>query len=105
MQFFPVEINTAPPEMLVRVPGIGFLGANKIVAARRFSKLDFKDLFRMRIVMKRAVHFITCGGKFIGSRNEYALAGLLAARESYGDAEQLSIFKEETALSALTGEL
>ena len=39
------------------------------------------------------------------SRRAYALAGLLAARESYGDAEQLSIFKEETALSALTGEL
>ena len=92
MQFFPVEINTAPPEMLVRVPGIGFLGANKIVAARRFSKLDFKDLFRMRIVMKRAVHFITCNGKFLGQQRLSAVRNLLALADSAQSAEQLSIF-------------
>lgn len=105
MEFFPVEINSAPIERLLRVPGIGVKTASRILLARKNTKLGFDDLKRLRVVMKRAVHFITCGGKFIGSRNEYALAGLLAARESYGDAEQLSIFKEETALSALTGEL
>ncbi len=105
MEFFPVEINSAPIERLLRVPGIGVKTASRILLARKNAKLGFDDLKRLRVVMKRAVHFITCGGKFIGSRNEYALAGLLAAGESYGDAEQLSMFNEETALSALTGEL
>lgn len=63
---FPIEINSAPYEEILRVPGIGVKSAWKIVEARRYGGLTFEDLKRMRVVMKRAAHFITCGGKYIG---------------------------------------
>ena len=102
---FPVEVNTAPLEKLLRVPGIGVKTASRILMARKTARLSFEDLKRLRVVMKRAMHFITCGGKFIGVKNENAIAGFIAGQEISGTAEQLSFFREETALSALTGEL
>ena len=106
MQYFPVEVNTAPPEMLVRVPGIGFTTANKIVQARRFAKLDFADLYKMRVVMKRAVHFITCKGKFYGQERIGAVRNLLALADSAENAEQLSMFSTpEITTSVLGGQL
>ena len=54
MQLFPVEVNTAPLEMLLRVPGIGNIGAYKIMKARKYNALDFEMLAKMRIVLKRA---------------------------------------------------
>ncbi len=103
-QFFPVEINRAPLEALLRVPGIGAKSAYKITEARRFAALGFEDLGRMRVVLKRARHFITCKGKYYGAKNESAVRGLLAAPAER--AEQLSLFSDrETALAALTGDL
>ena len=64
---FPVEINTADYSTLLRVPGIGVKGANKITAARRYHSLDFDDLKRMRIALSRAKHFILCRGKYFGA--------------------------------------
>lgn len=61
---FPVEINKAPYEVILRIPGIGVLGANKIVKARKYHTLTFEDLKRMNIVLKRARYFITCSGKY-----------------------------------------
>ena len=105
MDLFPVEVNRAPLEMLLRVPGIGARGAQKILNARKYTKLTFEHLKKMRIVLKRARHFITANGKFYGA-NETAVRGLLAAAETQANAEQLSLFSmNETALSALTGEL
>ena len=105
-EFFPVEINTAPPEKLVRVPGIGFTTANKIVRARKFSSLDFADLKRMRVVLKRAVHFITCKGKFLGNGEPTAARALLALADSAESAEQLSMFSSnEIAVSVIRGQL
>jgi putative DNA modification/repair radical SAM protein len=63
LQYFPVEINTADYLMLLRVPGIGQISAQRIVAARRIGKIGFDDLKKMRIVLKRAKFFITCNGK------------------------------------------
>ena len=60
---FPVEVNKADYMMLLRVPGIGQRSAAKIVAARRLGKLDFTNLKKMGIVLKRAKYFITCDGK------------------------------------------
>ena len=60
---FPVEINSAEYETLLRVPGIGVTSAKRIVAARRTAKLNFADLKKLGIVLKRAVYFITCSGK------------------------------------------
>ncbi|MCX7771527.1 MAG: putative DNA modification/repair radical SAM protein [Clostridia bacterium] len=63
---FPVEINKAPLEMLLRVPGIGYKMAERIVRARRIGPLTYEDLKLMRVVLKRARFFITCSGKYYG---------------------------------------
>ena len=60
---FPVEVNTAEPEMLLRVPGIGVTGTKRIVAARRSGQLQLEHLKKLGIVMRRAVYFITIQGK------------------------------------------
>jgi putative DNA modification/repair radical SAM protein len=60
---FPVEINKAYYEELLRVPGIGVNSAIKIISARRVCSLDFDNLKKIGIVMKRAKYFITCKGK------------------------------------------
>lgn len=53
--------------MLLRVPGIGVLSAQRIVAARRIGRLDFDNLKKIGVVLKRAGYFITCQGKHRGS--------------------------------------
>ena len=105
ISLFPVEVNNAPLDALLRVPGIGVKSAARIIAARKHNKLDFDALKRLRVVLKRAAHFITCNGRFIGCKNETAIAGLLSGGEQNFSAEQLSFFNAEAALSALTGEL
>ena len=62
LEHFPVEINRAPYQTLLRVPGIGYLSARRIVAARRTNHLNFADLKRIGVVLKRAIYFITCNG-------------------------------------------
>ena len=57
---FPVDINRADYEMILRVPGIGVKSARFIVASRRFSKLGFYELKKIGVVMKKAQYFITC---------------------------------------------
>ena len=106
MHLFPLEINTAPLEMLLRVPGIGAKSAYRITEARRFAKLDFDNLAKMRIVLKRARHFITCKGKFFGSDSLAQVQTSLLLSGIKDNSEQLSMFSEpSTALSALTGEI
>ncbi len=63
LHLFPVEVNTAPYEMLLRVPGIGIKSARRIIAARRGITLDFDAVKRLGAVLKRAAYFITCNGK------------------------------------------
>lgn len=65
IHLFPIEINKADYEMLLRVPGIGVTCARRIVMARRYSSLNFEDLKKLRVVLKRAAYFITCSGKYI----------------------------------------
>ena len=57
---FPVDINKADYEMLLRVPGVGVKSAKLIVASRRFSRLGFYELKKIGVVMKKAQYFITC---------------------------------------------
>ncbi len=59
---FPVDVNSAEENMLLRVPGIGPSGARKILGSRRFARLRYEDLARFGIAMKRARHFISCDG-------------------------------------------
>lgn len=109
LHLFPVEINTASLEMLLRVPGIGGKNAQKILQARRYAKLTFEDLIKMRVALKRAKHFITCNGKFFGARRENDIRGLLIETETQESATQLDMFtllsNRENALMALTGQL
>lgn len=60
---FPLEVNKASYEELLRVPGIGVKAAKKIISARRFHRLGFDDLKVLKISLKRAGWFITCNGK------------------------------------------
>ena len=66
---FPVDINTATYQELIRVPGLGIQCARRIVSARRTGKLSFADLQRMHVSMKRTQYFITCGGKYYRIQN------------------------------------
>ena len=96
---FPVEVNTADYEMLLRVPGIGAVSARRIVAVRRWGRLDFDALKKLRVVLKRAQYFITCSGKGAeGLRCSTASArrALLAleAREHTAPMQQLSLFRD-----------
>lgn len=61
---FPLDINTADLEQIKRVPGIGFLSAKKIVAARQFKTLGLDDLKKMGVVLNRARHFLAASTPF-----------------------------------------
>ncbi|MBN1046458.1 putative DNA modification/repair radical SAM protein [Clostridium botulinum] len=64
---FPVEINTAPYEKLLRIPGIGVTSAKKIIKIRRVHSLTFEDLKKLRVILKKSKYFITCDGKYYGN--------------------------------------
>lgn len=96
---FPVEINSAPYEMLLRVPGIGVTSARRIYRARKVTKLDFEDLKKLRVVLKRAAYFITCKGKYmfpsINMNDSFIYDSLVHSSPmlpSVRGAEQLSFF-------------
>ena len=79
---FPVEVNAAPFEELLRVPGIGPRGARLIVRARRQSTLHEDDLRKLGIAYKRARYFVTCNGAYGGKGVEFtpeAIRARLAA--------------------------
>ena len=100
---FPVEVNVAPFETLLRVPGVGVKSAMRIIRARKDALLDFDDLKRLRVVLKRAVHFLTCKGKYLGTKKETAIRGVLSGGDT-ANFSQISMF-DEAKVSALTGEL
>lgn len=57
-EFFPVDLQNADYEMILRVPGIGVKSANLIVSGRRYSKIRLETLKKMGVVLKRAKYFI-----------------------------------------------
>lgn len=63
LENFPVEVMTADYYALLRVPGLGVTSARRICRARRYGRLQFDDLKKMGVVLKRAMYFITCQGK------------------------------------------
>ncbi|NBJ82853.1 putative DNA modification/repair radical SAM protein [bacterium 1XD42-94] len=65
LEEFPVEVMTADYRTLLRVPGLGVRSAKRITAARRTGCLDFSDLKKFGVVLKRAMYFLTCGGKMM----------------------------------------
>ncbi|HEY5562001.1 MAG TPA: putative DNA modification/repair radical SAM protein [Clostridiaceae bacterium] len=94
--FFPVEINTAPPRTLLRIPGIGHRSVNKILALRRVHKINSDNLKKLGIVMKRARHFITCDGRYCGDMfNDFYIRNILVdqkAKALTSTTRQLSFF-------------
>ncbi|MDU2064620.1 MAG: putative DNA modification/repair radical SAM protein [Sporomusaceae bacterium] len=112
-EFFPVEINRAAYEELLRVPGIGVLSAKRIIRARRSGSLTFEGVKKLGVVLKRAQYFITCRGKtFAGMiKSEQAmLQSLLSVKElrllqdkpGNEQSTQLSLFPEAVEQSVLT---
>ncbi|MCL2243049.1 MAG: putative DNA modification/repair radical SAM protein [Treponema sp.] len=65
MDYFPVEINRADYETLLRIPGIGAKTARRIIETRRSRSLSLDNLRRMGAALKRARYFITAGGAYI----------------------------------------
>ena len=64
LEHFPIDINKAPLHILIRIPGIGVRGAQKILQARRFKSLTFEDLKQLKIPLKRARYFIVAGKSY-----------------------------------------
>ena len=97
-EFFPVEVNTADREALLRVPGIGVVSAKRILYARRARKLEHGDLKKLGVVLKRAQYFITCKGKMLEGlpRGQDGVLRNLVAVERASlppwEGEQLSLF-------------
>ena len=84
LEFFPVEVNRAEYQVLLRVPGIGVKSAQRIVKARRNGNLCFEDLKRIGVVLKRALYFITCSGHMMYKtkiEEDYITRNLLAVKE------------------------
>lgn len=84
LEFFPVEVNRADYRTLLRVPGIGYKSAERIVRARKMGKLEFSDLKKMGVILKRALYFITCNGKMMYPtkiEQDYILRNLLSTDE------------------------
>lgn len=84
LEQFPVEVTRADYMTLLRVPGIGVKSAQRIVKARRYGALRFEDLKKMGVVLKRALYFITCGGKMmypVKIEEDYIMRNLLSVKE------------------------
>ena len=103
LEFFPVEINQADYYELLRVPGIGYTSARRIIGARRTHSLEFADLKRIGVVLKRALYFITCNGRMMYNtrlEESYITRNLLDeenCRKHGNEAafQQLSLFGDE----------
>ena len=67
LDIYPIEINTASYNTLLKVPGIGVTSAKRIISSRKFTKLNFDTLKKLGVVIKRARYFITCDGVYYTS--------------------------------------
>ncbi len=124
MELFPVEVNHAPYEMLLRVPGIGVKSARAIRSARRYALLDGAALKKLGVSLKRARFFLTCRGKSLSplpTDDPQVVAGALREGAAFhrtqlpgaGEApwleapEQLSLFSptKEDRVKCLTGQM
>lgn len=84
LEYFPMEINQIDYQRMLRIPGIGVKSAQRIIKARRMAKLDFNDLKRIGVVLKRALYFITCNGKMMYPtriEEDYITRNLLSIKE------------------------
>ena len=87
---FPIDINQAPREMLLRIPGVGVRSVQKILMARKFQTLSYYDLKKIGVTLSRAKYFITCSGAtpLAGTIDPLRLRGLLLG-QSHSKHKQL----------------
>lgn len=100
IDIFPVEINKADYNTILRVPGIGVKSARRIISARRFTRLSFDDLKKLGIVSKRARHFITCDGKYPGLKDidpDKIRREIISPFKNSRDIRQISMFEKVRA--------
>jgi len=108
LQHFPVEVNRAEYETLLRVPGIGVRSAQRIVQARRATRLGEAELKKLGVVLKRAKYFLTAGGRYLGGIRLDApglVERLLTPARRPARLDQLELFTTVPDVSAVTGEL
>lgn len=117
LEQFPVEINKAAYEMLLRVPGIGVTSARRILRARKIAPLDFIGLKKIGVVLKRAQYFILCKGKTMEGlkvTHHNVMQALISERISTSipslAPQQLALFEEppisrEDVIQCLTGQI
>jgi putative DNA modification/repair radical SAM protein len=98
---FPVDVNRAPREMLLRIPGIGVRTVNRIVQTRRLHSLSMHDLKKLRVAWNRARFFVTTND--YKPRPQDLEAAALRERFTQPEQRQLRLF--ELSESALTGEV
>lgn len=66
LHLFPIEVNSADFEELLRIPGIGLTFAQKIIRARRYGTVTHQTLRKIGVALKKSTCFITCNGKYGG---------------------------------------
>lgn len=99
MQHFPMDVNKASLEELLRVPGIGPTSARRIVSSRRYGKLGLNELKRLGVVLKRARYFIITSDQPLGLKTgrEGTIRALLDPSIYNFGVEQLTLFGEAPA--------
>lgn len=103
LQYFPMEINKASKDELIRIPGIGIRGAIKILKARRYKRLSFDDLKLLKISLKKAKYFITCNGRYQKEIPLYPERIKLAITKPVNKLHQPGLFDMD--YSVITGEI
>ena len=101
---FPVEVNKAPLEEILRIPGIGTVSALRIVRQRRIAAVKYEDLKKMGVTLKRAKYFLTCMGKYYGGKDlmpEYIRGKALASEQIR---KSLSPINDELQISMFQGD-
>lgn len=105
MQLFPLDVNRASKEDLLRVPGIGPVSVRRIITARRNGKLGISELKRIGVVLKRARYFITATdwSPYAGINKETTIKALIDPKVFSFGTEQLSFFKDTPGLPPVRG--
>ena len=98
LENFPVDVNKADFYTLLRVPGIGVTSAKRIIRARRNFNLNFDNLKGLGVVLKRAIYFVTCSGKYFNHAN-YLNSSFIETNLLYQERKTLPIFNTSTQLS------
>lgn len=90
---FPVNLNTAARELLLRVPGLGVRSVDKLLAARRFRLLRRDDLERLKVPLRKILPFVECVGWQPGRQlDDPALAARLVQPMAGPTPVQASLF-------------